>query len=330
MKLGAKIAAVLGLVAALALVLDNDAAIIGTAVMSVGWGLLGLSLLHIVIMVCAALAWQQVTVNQWCGHIGTFLWARLVRDGVNDLLPVAQVGGNFVAVRLLLTHGAPPAGATAGILVDMTLEMISQFVFTLAGVALLVASIDHSPELVQATIVGTVLAGALLSAFLAAQRWGVFKLLERLLEKLALHLDWDSGGQYADLHLRVHEAYGDRRAVWLGLGLHLTVWFLTAVETWLALKWMGTPAGFSAAFIVDSLGQAVRSAAFIIPGGFGVQEGSYLALGALCGLPPETALALSLVRRVREVILGAPAIWSWHLRESCSVTASTATTTRKD
>ncbi len=329
MKVGARIAGLLGLLAALLLIVDNGASTVGKAVLSLGWGLLGLPLLHLAIMVLAALAWRQVTLTHWRGDIRTFLWARLVRDGVNDLLPVAQVGGNFVAVRLLLTHGAPPAPATAGVLVDLTLEMIAQFVFTLTGVALLVASIDHSPELVRATIAGTILAGALLAAFLVAQRYGVFKLLERLLEKLALHLDWDSGGKYADLHLRVEDAYRNRSAIWLGLGLHLVAWFLTAVETWLALQWMGQPVDFGSAIVLDSLGQAVRSAAFIIPGGFGVQEGGYIALGALCGLAPDTALALSLIRRVREVILGAPAIWSWQLHESRSASAQPAMESRQ-
>ena len=64
-----------------------------------------------------------------------------------------------------------------------------------------------------------------------------------------------------------------------------------------------------------SLGQAVRSAAFIVPGGYGVQEGGYMLIGAFYGLPAETGLALSLIKRVREIILGIPGLLDWQIFE---------------
>ncbi len=60
----------------------------------------------------------------------------------------------------------------------------------------------------------------------------------------------------------------------------------------------------------------MRSAAFAVPGAFGVQEGGILLLGAMLGIPPETALALALVKRVREFAMGVPAIIGWSLLET--------------
>jgi hypothetical protein len=57
---------------------------------------------------------------------------------------------------------------------------------------------------------------------------------------------------------------------------------------------------------------AIRGAAFAVPGGFGVQEGGLVLLGHLMGLAPETALALSLVKRVPDVALGLPGLAAWH------------------
>ena len=64
------------------------------------------------------------------------------------------------------------------------------------------------------------------------------------------------------------------------------------------------PVSWSDALVLESLGQAIRGAAFAIPGSLGVQEGGYLLLAPLAGLPPEAALALSLAKRAREVLLG--------------------------
>jgi hypothetical protein len=45
----------------------------------------------------------------------------------------------------------------------------------------------------------------------------------------------------------------------------------------------------------------------------GVQEGGYLALGAVFGIPPQTALALSLVKRVPDLAIGLPALLAFYL-----------------
>jgi len=55
---------------------------------------------------------------------------------------------------------------------------------------------------------------------------------------------------------------------------------------------------------------------FAVPGAFGVQEGGILLLGAMLGIPPETALALAMVKRVREFAMGVPAIIGWSLMET--------------
>jgi hypothetical protein len=48
----------------------------------------------------------------------------------------------------------------------------------------------------------------------------------------------------------------------------------------------------------------------------GVQEGGYILLGNLLGISGETALALSLVRRVRELATGIPGLIAWQLVEA--------------
>jgi hypothetical protein len=53
----------------------------------------------------------------------------------------------------------------------------------------------------------------------------------------------------------------------------------------------------------------------MIPGSLGVQEGGYLLLAPLVGLPSDAALALSLSKRAREILLGLPGLLVLHFSE---------------
>jgi hypothetical protein len=47
----------------------------------------------------------------------------------------------------------------------------------------------------------------------------------------------------------------------------------------------------------------------------GVQEGGFSVLGALFGIPPEVALALSFVKRVPDLAIGLPGLLAWYWLE---------------
>jgi uncharacterized membrane protein YbhN (UPF0104 family) len=58
---------------------------------------------------------------------------------------------------------------------------------------------------------------------------------------------------------------------------------------------------------------AVRSAGFAVPGALGVQEGGFILVGGLFGVGSDLALALSMVKRLRELIVGSTGLllWQW-------------------
>jgi glycosyltransferase involved in cell wall biosynthesis len=87
------------------------------------------------------------------------------------------------------------------------------------------------------------------------------------------------------------------------------------VETWLVLRLLGRPIGWVAALAIESLAASARGAAFVVPGGIGVQEGALVAVGAAFGVAAPAALALGVVKRGRELVVGAPAIAAWVIAE---------------
>jgi len=144
----------------------------------------------------------------------------------------------------------------------------------------------------------------------------MFHLVEQILARLERKFAWVESGNLEGLHETILAIYRDRRALLASFLCHLAVWLTGVGEVWLALYFMGVEIGFAEAFIIESLAQAVRSAGFAIPASLGVQEGGYLVFGALVGLGPDVALALSLVRRVRQLIVGVPGLLFWQVMES--------------
>jgi len=133
-------------------------------------------------------------------------------------------------------------------------------------------------------------------------------------DPLAIVVDWLDACRSGDLHA-VLELYEKPGPVAASFALSLLGWIVGTGEVWLALHFLGSPVGWTEALLLESLGQAIRGAAFAIPGSLGVQEGGYLLLARLIGLPPEAALALSLAKRARELLFGLPGIVYLHFAE---------------
>jgi glycosyltransferase 2 family protein len=275
-----------------------------------GLGILWASLFHIVSMTLNARAWQILLPRRGRGTLPFFVWAVWLREAVNGLLPVARIGGEVASAQLLIRRRLSPAKAVASLVVDMTISLLSQFAFTLLGLALLVGH-DRSGGLSRDVTLGLIVTVPAAVGFLAAQRAGVFTLLARLFRSLfGDRFDALVGGAAA-LDRAVRRLYRRRRAILFCFFWQFAGWSAGAGEIWLALRFLGHPAAFTDAFVIEAIIQAVSSSAFIVPGALGVQEGGFLAIGGILGLTPDVALALALMRRARDIIIFLPALVLW-------------------
>jgi putative membrane protein len=312
MRIGIMLAVLAGLAITIALIAYQGFASVGNAVWSVGWGVFAVVAFHLVPITVAAGAWRALLGDDWQGRVFFLAVLRWIREAVNALLPVAQVGGDVVGARLLILDGTRTNLAGASVVVDKTLEVFSQFFFAVAGVVLLLGRGQH--DRIQAVIIGLAIMLPALVGFLLAQRWGMLKLVERLLLRL-VDLSGGDGSEIVGIHDAAWSIYRQGRRIAPAMFLHTLAWTIGAVEVWLILAFMGHPVSLVDAFILESLGQAVRSAAFAMPAALGAQEAGYMMLGQLVGLTPEVGLAVSLVKRVRQVLLGVPALLLWQALE---------------
>ncbi len=307
-----------GLALFTALLVTHGASEVALALRTAGAGLLVVAAFHVLPMLGDAIGWRRLLPSELRPPMRTVLWARWIGESINGLLPVLQVGGNIVKAGLLARAGVGGAVAGATVVVDVTLVMLTQVVFTVVGLGLLLLHIGGHP-LALPVAVGVVIMGSILAAFYAAQRQGVFGALAQLLVRIGRGR-WASlvtDGDAIDASVAV--LYRQRRTIAAASAWHLLSWLLGTGEVWLVLWFIGQPVGLAEAIMLESLGQAVRAGAFAVPGALGVQEGGYVMLGRVVGLAPETALALSLAKRVRELVLGIPGLIAWQLDAAAAV-----------
>lgn len=302
--------AVVGLGLAVTLLATHDMSRIVDALKVAGWGVLLVIVLHLPQAILSGLGFGALIDRQ--RQVGLMWLMRWIRESMNTLLPVAQVGGDVVRVWLLAKRGLELKPLVAASLVDVTAEMGGQLVFTLIGVAVLLAGTHPSGALPIAAIAVGATAGIGLIV-LAAQRFGLVKLVQRGVEKLARSGATDELGDVSGLEEATLALYRNPRKLALSGGWHLASWLAGIAETYAALYVLHLPATLRDATVIEALGQAIRAFGFLIPGALGVQEGGYLVICAMFGIAGPQALALSLLRRIRELALGLPglATWQW-------------------
>jgi putative membrane protein len=303
-----------GFAVVLWLLCQNDyRAVLGTMA-NLGGGLAIVVLIRGVILAVCGLAWRCLLRGLAAVRVAVVVGLRTVGEAVNVLLPVAAVGGDVLRARLLTFSGVAGGAAAASALVDLLLQAAAQALFALIGVALLMRVAGGS-ELVPWAARGVGIAALALGGFYVAQRFGGGRVVERVFDALARRWPATARGSGIRLHGPLQAIYADRPAIAAAFSLHELAWLLGALETWIALWLMGMPVSPPEALILESLSQALRAAAFPVPSGLGIQEGGFIALGGLFGIPPEAALALSFVKRVPDLAIGLPGLLAWYWLE---------------
>ena len=276
-----------------------------------GWGIVVIALFHLPPMWADAVGWRRLIPEDLRPPRLTMLRARWIGESINDLLPVLQMGGNVVKAWLLADRGVPVGRAGASVVIDVTLVVLSQILFTLFGLGLAAPTIGGGRPLLI-VIVGTGIMAILLGGFYFVQRRGFFGLAVLISKRV---LGWPEQTSLSDaaatMDAEVKRLYCDRPALIVSGFWHMTAWILGVGEVWFALRLLGHPVDIGTALLFESLGQAIRTGAFAVPGGLGIQEGGYVLVGAALGIEPAVALALSLARRVRELLIGMPGIAVW-------------------
>ncbi|WP_414041137.1 lysylphosphatidylglycerol synthase domain-containing protein [Acidithiobacillus sp. M4-SHS-6] len=306
----------LGLGLGIYLVLHAGLAEIMALLAVAGWSLLWLIPFHLLPLALDTLSWKWLLRGESRARFGFLLWVALLRESVNGLLPVARVGGELLGVRLLSQRGISPYRAGASVMVEVTLTLLSQALFTLLGIGVLLSAVSNHALVLE--VLGLLFLSVLALGFFywLQKHKGLFCLLQAISKKLLG--GYDLLGSIADpalLDAEIRALYGKGQWLLVANFWQMAGFFAGTAEVCVTFWLLHHPVPFWAALLLESLGQALRSAAFLVPGGVGIQEGGIVLLGSIMGIGPDLALAYALARRLRELFLGIPVLLSWPISE---------------
>jgi putative membrane protein len=310
LKIALYVGALVGVALLLLLAVRVDLAAMVHVLTLAGWPLLWLLPYRAFYFLPYALGWAILlrgTEGASNVGLGYLFWVTTVREAIDRLLPVASVGGGVVGVRLLRWRGLPAAQAGASIIVEILLTLFAVYLFFVVGVLLLFhggGSIREHSRLLLALVLS--LPVPLGTAWLL--RYGT-----RFLLGLVGANSLSEG--VASLDRAIRASLRRHRALLVTGFLQFGGLLSGSFEIWFVLRLFGHPVDWRAAIVVEGLTQAVRHIAFVIPAGLGVQEAALVVFGRTFGIDAELALAVSMAKRVREVLLGVVSLLSWQWME---------------
>src|SRR5215470_3261249 len=283
------------------------------AVASSGWATAFVVAARATALTGAGIGWWALVPARQPGP-SAFVLLRFVREAINSFFPMAVIGGDVIGARLLARFGVIRNLAFASVLVDIFVHLICLFCFVLAGLGIVLNLVGQ--QQVSTTAIG-LLAIAVPAAvgFFLALNFGAFEPLVKWLVAFGERRQWSAFAHVVDLGARLQQIWRNHRGLSESFVVHLAAVFFGAAEVWIALAFMGHPVSLIEAVAIESLGQGSRAAAFMLPGGLGVQDGALIAICAIFGVPAEIALATALIKRVPDLVLGAPALLGWQALE---------------
>lgn len=318
MTLSRTLVAVVGFALAMYLVLREGFGDVFQALHVAGWrALLVITLLHVVPTVLCGIAWWLLAWRRTAESWPTFTWIRWVRDGLDGVIPFFPLTGELVGIRLLGRRHVPLADAVT--IVDVTAELFGQVLFAALAWVLLFATHPQTQHLFLIAA-GVAVLALQLGGFLFAQKRGLFRLIEHPLRWIRQRSRSTASDAGSPLHERVLAVYAVPGAFAGSVLLHFAAWIISGFEAWFGFWFMGHPLRVAEVIALEGLVYGIRSLTFFIPLGAGVQEGGYLLLAGPLGLPPDLALAISLLKRGRDLILGIPALLLWQALEARHIT----------
>ena len=179
----------------------------------------------------------------------------------------------------------------------------------------IVLDLAGTHRLTAMTFVMLAVALPAVTGFFLALNFGAFDPVVRRLVAFGERHRWAAFNHVVDLGDRLQQIWRNHRGLSASFFVHLATVFFGATEVWIALGFMGHSVSVAQAVAIESLGQGSRAAAFVLPGGLGVQDGALIAACAIFGIPAEVALAMALIKRVPDLILGVPALLGWQALE---------------
>ena len=277
-------------------------------IQNLGWNFLLVILLGAMWLFLQSVGWWVIQSTLFRGPgIFTLFRFKIVCDGFNTILPLANLSGEFTRAYLSRKH-MPFGKGLAGVMADKTFELLAGLIFMAGGLlaALVFSSVPESLKL--PSLIGLGLTAVGLLVLMGLQLGGFYDLLLKITSFLpSINRRLRAGEpKFRNLEKNLLLLYRQPPGrVLLALGFHLAARMLGVVEAWMVLRILGVPIDFFQSLLLMALVAGVNTLFFLMPGQWGIAEGSHLLIVQLLGFLGPEGFSLSIIKRIRKIIFAA-------------------------
>ena len=272
-----------------------------------GWWAAVVVLPYALVFSIDTLGWRLTFTHEIAAQLRyrTMWYVRLAGEAVNNVIPSMYIGGEATKVYLLHKRGVPVANTTAAAVRSKTAQSVAQSTFV--AIAALVAAVALSPEMTTAKYIfgGMAVTGFVIMALLfKLQAQGMFMTMLGWVRSLGFRLksmDAREGSlRHTDEAISTFYTHSRRRFIRCTL-TYLVGWMVDTLEILLVSHALGMPVEWHQALVIEAFIGVAKGFNTVVPGAFGVQEFSVMALFLMFGHPEALGVQYAIIRRGRDL-----------------------------
>ena len=247
----------------------------------------------------------------------SFFWSLIITwiaQTSGKFFPTGNVTGEFVRIYLGIKKGLSPHEASSTVFADLILATFSLFIIGLFSFFLIIfkdsSLIDSNYSHYIYISLITIFFGCIFFYSIIKRR-----LLRHFIRKynsiFNIKLDKKTVLFFIKLDISLYSLNKRKGTVLKALLLRLIGWLAGAFEIYVFLLIMDVHVSIVDVILIESFTGIIRAIAFFVPAGIGIQELAFVVIGNYVGLSPSVAFSVAIGRRVREFLVGIPAIVTW-------------------
>ena len=247
----------------------------------------------------------------------SFLWSFIITwisQTSGKFFPTGNVTGEFVRIYLGIKKGLSPHEASSTVFADLILATFSLFIIGLFSFFLVIfkdsSLIDSNYSHYIYFSLILIFFGCIFFYFLIRRRL-VKHFIRKYNSIFNVKLNKKTILFFIKLDISLYYLTKRKVAVTKALFFRLIGWLAGAFEIYIFLLIMDVNVSFLDVILIESFTGIIRAIAFFVPAGIGVQELAFVAIGSYVGLSPSVSFSIAIGRRVREFLVGVPAIVAW-------------------
>jgi uncharacterized membrane protein YbhN (UPF0104 family) len=241
---------------------------------------------------------------------------KIISDAFNLILPSASMGGDAMRAFMIRKH-VPLRDGVPAVLFDKTIEFVASMVFLVTGLVLGLMFLRLPQALAIPAVVSVAMTAAGIVLLVMVQRRGVTSSLLRLGVFFPSISEWVGSKQIQllamDENFRLLHSGRVSRAL-PPLVLHLGSRLVGAMEFMIVLAVLGAPVSLVQALFISTVVTVGNTVFFLLPGQWGVMESVHILVVQSLGYSPAVGLSLSIIRRLRRLVLVGVALILFALR----------------